>query len=459
LNVFNVHKGDSLTFSEKLLALHCSGVELAGIDITEERQVADIILDAVEQIVGFGISGFALVEDDFLHFIKINDPSGPSSLKLSLDGKGITVRAVKTGLTQVVPNIRKDPDYIPGSPTEKDASLSELAVPVKLGDKVIAVINVESEKLDAFTEEDRWLIEILAAHSASALDRIRQRRARAEVENRFRNLVMNINEGIFQVDAEGRIITANPAFAEIIGYTLDELLQEKVKPIDFLKTDLEELKALVEEAERSTVRGRIIRFRRRDGSEGWIELSLSVRKAESGKVVGYEGVVRDVTEIIELKTRLREFTFELHGVSPSECYLMKDHEQAFHIFADLVRHGVPGLAFVRENPERLIEKYHMSRDKIILLSSAPIEDFDVARDLQELSLKISRFLETYKGSVILFDGLEYLYSRFGFDRVLSFLQEKRFQIFEKKALLIIPVILDAFTEREKALLSTEAKLI
>ena len=49
---------------------------------------------------------------------------------------------------------------------------SILAVPVKIGDSVVAVIEIGSTKPVAYSEEDRKLMEIVAEHISAALDRL-----------------------------------------------------------------------------------------------------------------------------------------------------------------------------------------------------------------------------------------------------------------------------------------------
>ena len=68
-------------------------------------------------------------------------------------------------------------------------------------------------------------------------------------------------------------------------------------------------------------------------------------------------------------------------------------ENAFHIYAALTIHGVPGLCFLRGNPQRLIQEYSLRPEQILLLSSRALFGFEAAEDLQEISLRVSRFLE------------------------------------------------------------------
>jgi len=120
------------------------------------------------------LGGFAVVEEGFLKFIHIRGIDSDVVYKMPLDGSGITVRSVRTGETQLIPNTLADEDYVRGPGAEVKEHLSELAVPVKIGSEVVAVINVENNRLDAFTEEDRRLLETLALHVASAMERLRQ---------------------------------------------------------------------------------------------------------------------------------------------------------------------------------------------------------------------------------------------------------------------------------------------
>jgi len=74
---------------------------------------------------------------------------------------------------------------------------------------------------------------------------------------------------------------------------------------------------------------------------------------------------------------------------------------------------------------KLVSEYGLTQESIILLSSEPLAGFDAVSNLQEVSLAISQFLESYEAPVVLLDGLEYLISRFGFNTVYNFIQEKR----------------------------------
>jgi len=65
-------------------------------------------------------------------------------------------------------DVRKDPDYFEA----RSRTLSELAVPVKINNDLLAILNLESPIEGAFTLEDQKLLETFAGHVASAMKRI-----------------------------------------------------------------------------------------------------------------------------------------------------------------------------------------------------------------------------------------------------------------------------------------------
>jgi CheY-like chemotaxis protein/GAF domain-containing protein len=82
------------------------------------------------------------------------------------EGNGISGLVASTGEAMVVRDVRKEPRYLRALPT----ALSSLTVPLRLHDRVVGVFNVESERLDAFTEEDRFCAEIFGRYVALALN-------------------------------------------------------------------------------------------------------------------------------------------------------------------------------------------------------------------------------------------------------------------------------------------------
>lgn len=88
-----------------------------------------------------------------------------SELLASMEGNGICGYVAATGRSYICPDVTKDSRYLCGMQNAR----SSLTVPLRLHDKVIGVLNVESDKTGVFGEEDRQFAEIFANYVAMAL--------------------------------------------------------------------------------------------------------------------------------------------------------------------------------------------------------------------------------------------------------------------------------------------------
>ncbi|HUW12151.1 MAG TPA: GAF domain-containing protein [Anaerolineae bacterium] len=84
------------------------------------------------------------------------------------DGEGVIPWVARHGETVLANDVAEEPRYRP-SPLPPANTRSELAVPLIFGNQVLGVLDVQSDRLDAFSENDRFVIEALAASIAVAI--------------------------------------------------------------------------------------------------------------------------------------------------------------------------------------------------------------------------------------------------------------------------------------------------
>ena len=109
-----------------------------------KEEVYKLTLDAMEKTLGFEFADIFIINGKMLCLVVHRGYSKNLSLKLPLDGeKGITVRAARVGKPVYVPDVRKEKAYVKGG----EDILSDLAVPIKIGNKVLGVLNVETKDL------------------------------------------------------------------------------------------------------------------------------------------------------------------------------------------------------------------------------------------------------------------------------------------------------------------------
>lgn len=280
-------------------------------------------------------------------------------------------------------------------------------------------------------------------------------------EERFRAISSSAMDSIIVSDDEGKVSYWNPAAEQMFGYKQEEVigknLHELIAPERSRERYLVALKMFRKTGQGALI-GKTVEMMaiNRAGLEFPVELSIS--RFQLGAKRHVAGIIRDITERKHMEKKLRDITYKLGGVSPGGCYVSESLERSLKIFFDLYSHGVHGLAIVRQDPEELVKNYGLKMQDVVVLSSRPLKGFSALSNLQEVSLAISNFLQA-GGGVVLLDGLEYLVSLFGFDAVYRLVQEKRFDFLDADALFLIHANLLALGEREKALLTSELKLL
>lgn len=92
-------------------------------------------------------------------------------LQAKIGERGIASWVAYTGHPIIVPDVSQEPHYVPWP--EDTHTQSELAVPLKIGDQVIGVLNVESNQLNTFDESDLATVQSLANQAAVAIENAR----------------------------------------------------------------------------------------------------------------------------------------------------------------------------------------------------------------------------------------------------------------------------------------------
>lgn len=116
-------------------------------------------------------------------------------------------------------------------------------------------------------------------------------------EEKYRSIVVNALDGIFQTTPDGHYLSANPALARIYGFdTVDELIEERTNIAKQLYVHPErrlEFQRLMQEHDR--IEGFESEVYRRDGSVIWIAENARAVRDAAGRLKYYEGTVEDIT--------------------------------------------------------------------------------------------------------------------------------------------------------------------
>jgi signal transduction histidine kinase len=153
----------------------------AFVNATEDpREALDFILEEIVRTLGASSASIALVEPATGSLrIEVSNGLDPASISEIIgQGQGITGWVALYAKPQRIPDVSKDPRYV----EIRKGIRSELAVPMELMGNVIGVVNCDSDRLDAFSEQDLAFLSLLTNEASKAVGRIwllRQLRSKA----------------------------------------------------------------------------------------------------------------------------------------------------------------------------------------------------------------------------------------------------------------------------------------
>ena len=150
-------------FTNPLVALH--EVTLSLLTQESSDKLLNALLDRAVEFTGAD-SGTISILDESRKFLEIKAFRGfeqdmPKTVKLKI-GEGVTGRCIVTGKLRNVGDTAEDKYYI----AVRQDIRSELAVPLKVGNKNFGVISVDSKRLEAFNAEHEEYLQMLADYAA-----------------------------------------------------------------------------------------------------------------------------------------------------------------------------------------------------------------------------------------------------------------------------------------------------
>ncbi len=135
----------------------------------DRDEVLGLILDGLEEVVGYDAAGIFLVdiESDEIsyHLLRGYDEGVLAQVELKI-GDGLVGSSAEMEEPIVVADVRKDPDYI-GARTK---TRSEIVLPLMVSGIVVAVLNLESDRVRAYGSRHLKQLQTFGAQAAVAID-------------------------------------------------------------------------------------------------------------------------------------------------------------------------------------------------------------------------------------------------------------------------------------------------
>jgi signal transduction histidine kinase len=172
--------------------------------------VSEITLDWAIRYTNATAGSLALYDEvnDTLKFVKeIGYDIAPEQLELlrSTYGGGITHRVARSGEAEIIPDVSLDEAYVTLAPNIR----SHLSVPVTREDRVVAVISVESRKLNGLTEEHLTFVEQLASRAGAAIENARLFAETTREREKLSVILRSISDVVVVISNDNRLVLVN----------------------------------------------------------------------------------------------------------------------------------------------------------------------------------------------------------------------------------------------------------
>ncbi|MEI6614651.1 MAG: GAF domain-containing protein, partial [Chrysiogenales bacterium] len=230
----------------------------------------------------------------FPYFLdEFDSPPKPEKL-----GRGLTEYVLKTGQPLLASDQQVEQMAVDGLIELIGPPSSEwLGVPLKKGERTFGVLVIQSyQEGFHYSERDRELLIFVSQHIADSLWHKQTARELALSERRYRTMFEESQDVIYMADINGNLTDINQAGVELFGYaTRLELLQINISR-DLYENSRDGEKFLAAIMISGFVKDYEVNLKTKNGKAVVVLITARAEYNESDRVIGYRGIMRDITE-------------------------------------------------------------------------------------------------------------------------------------------------------------------
>jgi len=134
----------------------------------------------------------------------------------------------------------------------------------------------------------------IAELEVTQAERKRMEEALQQSEKRYRSLFENSKDAVYVTTRDGKFANVNQSMLQLFGYTKEEMVEMDVRQIYARPEDRRRFQQKIEQ--QGFVKEYEMKFRRKDGTDRDCLVTATVRTGEDRDVLGYQGIISDITE-------------------------------------------------------------------------------------------------------------------------------------------------------------------
>jgi len=266
----------------------------------ELERVLQAVLARAVTLIGVTGGEVAIWDEDAQELVIVaSEKVGVDSIGVHIAlGEGAMGHVAETNEPLIIPSYH---EWLGKSVQYEDVLVhSVMAAPLMIGRRLVgAIATVHADPDHVFDEEDLRLLNLFAPQAAIAIENARLYTAAQNQREYFETLVSNSPVAIVTLDAEHEIVSCNPAFETLFGYSTEEAVGRKLDTLITTEETRSEAIGYTTEALDRPIHG-MGRRNRKDGSTVDVEV-LGVPVLVEGERVGLMGIYHDITELLEAR--------------------------------------------------------------------------------------------------------------------------------------------------------------
>jgi PAS domain S-box-containing protein len=184
---------------------------------------------------------------------------------------------------------------------------SIISIPMINADKLMGFVGFDSIKeRHTYSDKEKNLLVVFSQMLVNVGERKRSESVLIQQEEKYRNIISNMNLGIIEVDKEENIQFANQSFSNISGYTIDELLTMKATIFLESADDKKLLDEKLHNRELGIYDSYELAVKNKQGEERWWFVSGAPNYNDNNELIGSIGIHLDITEQKKLEQQLEQ---------------------------------------------------------------------------------------------------------------------------------------------------------
>lgn len=285
--------------TEQLKTLHEGTRDL--MEATDSESVAELVAGVAKDILGYEYTAVRFVDEgeQVLEPVAVTEEVSEAlgdRPNYPLDGESPHAEVYNQDERLLFDDVREvNDDY------DREPVRSAMYLP--LGD--YGMVTICDPAVGAFDQSDIEFASILLANAEAALDRLERQQEMAEIREQLRSFLRGTTDIITLVDTDGKIQYQSPAIEDVLGYTQDELLGERVFDLIHPDDREEAVERFASTVERTDPSVESFEFRIKHADGSWVWLEAQTRIEEQQNLDGYVVTSREISDRKENEQQIK----------------------------------------------------------------------------------------------------------------------------------------------------------